>query len=282
MNEIAVIEKNLAICNQLLTLPHYKKIGAEGILSVLMVADALGVDKRLALNGALYMAKSGCIEMKAATMAMLIRKKGHLVTKDEKSTNKICILHGKRADNGNEWTSSYSVEDAVQAGLLGNYDNAWKKYTQDMLYNRALSRLARQLFSDVIGNCYVEGEISQAPGLNEKVKREPKEEALIETIEEIESLDEKIPVIEKCKYVSMAEDFWVLIKDKNPSVSSTYPSEFVPYMQYLQQFMPNVDIRTQFDKWSGMYDKLMLGMSKWYEKEGKYGYAQAQDMQDSV
>ena len=171
IDEVAIIEKNVAICTQLLKLPHYQKMGAEGLLAVLMVADGLGIDKRLALNGALYMARSGCIEMKAATMSMLIRKAGHSVTKDEKSDNKICILHGKRADNGDEWTASFSVEDAKNAGLMNGSDNAWKKYTSDMLFNRALSRLARQLFPDVIGNCYVDGEISEAPKLDEQVNR---------------------------------------------------------------------------------------------------------------
>jgi hypothetical protein len=282
-DELAVIEKNLAICNQLLTLPHYKKIGAEGILSVLMVADALGVDKRLALNGALYMAKSGCIEMKAATMAMLIRKKGHLVTKDERSNNQICILHGKRADNGNEWTCSYSVEDATQAGLLGNYENAWKKYTQDMLYNRALSRLARQLFSDVIGNCYVEGEISQAPGLAEKVTRRGKEEeSLIETIEEFESLDEKVPQGKPMsKYDIMTLELWELMRNKKTELPSNPPLEMPFYMEYLQNFMKNTDIRTLFNDWSSMYSRFVIGMDKWYQAEGQYIYASHLDPKEA-
>jgi hypothetical protein len=36
------------------------------------------------------------------------------------------------------------------------------KYPEDMLYNRALSRLARRLFADVIGTSYIEGEIREA------------------------------------------------------------------------------------------------------------------------
>lgn len=37
----------------------------------------------------------------------------------------------------------------------------WAKYPEDMIYARALSRLARRLFADVIGTAYVEGEIRE-------------------------------------------------------------------------------------------------------------------------
>ena len=68
----------------------------------------------------------------------------------------ICILHGKRADNGDTWTEYFSIDDAKKAGL---YRGQWLKYPKDMLFARALSRLARQLFPDVIKGCYVQGEI---------------------------------------------------------------------------------------------------------------------------
>ncbi len=261
--ELAVIEKNMAICNQLLTLPHYKKLGAEGLLAILMVADALGVDKRLALNGGLYLAKSGCIEMRAATMALLIRKNGHSVVKDPKSDNKICILHGKRADNGDTWIASFSVQEAINAGLINNYDNAWKKYPADMLYNRALSRLARQLFPDVIGNCYVEGEISQAPKLDEKVNRN-----VTVNFEEAETIEEPTS-----KFDEMAQDLWLMFLEKNPGIASTYPPEMPAYLEYVQNFMKNTDIRKHFEEWSKIYDRFLKGMAKWYEMEGQYSQA---------
>jgi len=70
----------------------------------------------------------------------------------------MCILHGKRADNGDTWTESFSIQEAKSAGLY-RQGGPWSKFPKDMLFARALSRLARQLFPDVIKGVYVEGEI---------------------------------------------------------------------------------------------------------------------------
>lgn len=144
------------LCAMLMKTPHYAKMGAEGVFAVVEAAKSLNVDPRLALGGGLYYVK-GKVEMSARMMNALIRAQKHSVTRDKKSDETICILHGKRADNGDTWTESFSMQDATRAGLLGS--NVWKTYPKDMLFARALSRLARQLFPDIIGNCYVEGEI---------------------------------------------------------------------------------------------------------------------------
>jgi hypothetical protein len=70
-------------------------------------------------------------------------------------------LIGKRTDTGETQTASFSIEEAQRAGLI-KQGGGWTKFPKDMCFARALSRLARQLFSDVIGMGYVEGEISQA------------------------------------------------------------------------------------------------------------------------
>jgi hypothetical protein len=153
MTELANTQQ---LCNMLMKTPHYAKMGPEGIFAVVETAKSLGVDPRQALGGGLYYVK-GKVEMSSRMMNALIRSKKHSVTRDKKSDEKICILHGKRSDTGDTWTESFSMEDAARAGLLGN--PVWKNYPKDMLFARALSRLARQLFPDIIGNCYVEGEI---------------------------------------------------------------------------------------------------------------------------
>ena len=91
-------------------------------------------------------------------MNQLIRAAGHSIKKDPKSDESICILHGKRGDNGDDWMASFSMAEAKRACLV-TPSNVWSKYPSDMLFARALSRLARQLFPDVIKGCYTEGEI---------------------------------------------------------------------------------------------------------------------------
>jgi hypothetical protein len=55
---------------------------------------------------------------------------------------------------------------AQKAGLIKE-KGGWKRTPEDMLYARCVSRLARQLFSDVIGIGYIEGEISDSRASNE-------------------------------------------------------------------------------------------------------------------
>ena len=93
-------------------------------------------------------------------MRSLIRREGH--TLDIESEKTFCRIHGKRADTGEEATTSFDLDDAVQAGLCQIKDGKpfarskegkklpWETYTRDMLLARATGRIGRLLFSDVI------------------------------------------------------------------------------------------------------------------------------------
>ena len=136
----------------------YAGVGQQAkIFMVLLAARELGVSPMLALNGGIWNI-SGKIEISARLMNGLIRRAGHSI-KIIISNDTHCTLLGTRTD-GDGFECSFNMEDAIKAGLSGG--NVWKKYPADMLYNRCMSRLARRLFSDVIGNSYVEGEIREA------------------------------------------------------------------------------------------------------------------------
>lgn len=155
---IEEIQNTQKMCQMLMKTPHYQKIGAEGIFAIVEKAKSIGVSPLEALNGGMYYVK-GKVELSAALMNQLIRSAGHSITKDKRSNDQVCILHGKRADNSDTWVEGFSLDEAKQAGI---YTSTWLKYPRDMLFARALSRLARQLFPDVIKGCYVQGEISAA------------------------------------------------------------------------------------------------------------------------
>lgn len=161
-NMLKDLENTQKMCQLLMQTPHYQKIGQTGIFAIVEKARSVGVNPIDALNGGMYFVQ-GKVEMTAALMNHLIRARGHSITKDKRSDDTICILHGKRADNKDTWVESFSIDDAQKAGI---YRNQWLKYPKDMLFARALSRLARQLFPDVIKGCYVENEISEAPQLS--------------------------------------------------------------------------------------------------------------------
>lgn len=141
----------------------YKGIGDEsGIMMIMLAARELGIPSMQALNGGLNIIQ-GKVEISARMMNALIRKAGHQLTLKE-CTENLCTIEGKRCDTGETQTATFSVAEAQKAGLV-KAGGGWQKFPKDMCYARALSRLARQLFSDVIGIGYVEGEIKPSDGL---------------------------------------------------------------------------------------------------------------------
>jgi hypothetical protein len=156
----------------------YRGIGEQaGMMMIMLASRELGIPPMQALNGGLNIIQ-GKVEISARMMNALIRKAGHSIVVKE-STDKNCILEGKRSDNGDTATASFSIEDAKQAGLIKT-GGGWTKFPKDMCFARALSRLARQLFSDVIGIGYVEGEIS-----NSYEEKQPKQETQNVEYEEV-------------------------------------------------------------------------------------------------
>lgn len=170
----------------------YKGIGEKaGVMMIMLAARELGIPPMQSLNGGLNII-NGKVEISARMMNALIRKAGHkLITKE--STELSCTIEGIRGDTGERQESSFTFAEAQKAGLV-KQGGGWTKFPKDMCYARALSRLARQLFSDVIGIGYVEGEIS---GVNEKPPQmeDVTEEVQIEN--EQESIDRFLELFEK-------------------------------------------------------------------------------------
>ena len=135
----------------------YKGIGEKaGVMMVMLAARELGIPPMQALNGGINIIQ-GKAEISARMMSALIRKAGHKIMLKE-NTETSCTLVGTRCDTGEVQAASYTFAEAQKAGLV-KQGGGWIKNPKDMVFARALSRLARQLFSDVIGIGYVEGEI---------------------------------------------------------------------------------------------------------------------------
>jgi hypothetical protein len=137
----------------------YTGVGGQAkLFMVLLSARELGISPLAALNGGIWNIQ-GKVELSARLMNSMIRRAGHKMKIH--STGVECVITGIRSDTGEQHTEIFNWEMAVKAGLAGG--NVWKKYPEDMLYNRCMSRLARRLFPDVIGTAYVEGEIRDTP-----------------------------------------------------------------------------------------------------------------------
>jgi len=163
--QLIELDKIQDTCKKLLATKHYQSLGEAGIHGIIARAKGLGIHPFEALNGMFYNV-NGKIGMSTETMAALVRKRGHSISKDPKSTNECVILHGRRADSGDTWTCTFSKEDAQKAGLWDG--PTWKKYPGVMLYNRCMSMLFRQLFPDLsMGAGYVEDELKEIAKVDE-------------------------------------------------------------------------------------------------------------------
>lgn len=163
------VDQTMSLVQKLMRTPHYAKLTEMGIFAIVQKAKSVGIDVLDALNGSMYFV-NGKVELSSQAMNGLIRSKGHSIYKDKSSTPTCCVLVGKRADTGDTMMASFSMADADRAGLR---TPVWSKYPEDMLFSRALSRLARQLFPDVIKGCYVQGEIQEDWMSRETPRREP-------------------------------------------------------------------------------------------------------------
>lgn len=84
----------------------------------------------------------------AELLCALVRKEGHSITAVELTDTK-AVVKGKRANNDDEHTVTWTMDDAKRAGLANK--NNWKNYPRAMLWARAVSELCRILFPDCTG-----------------------------------------------------------------------------------------------------------------------------------
>jgi len=98
----------------------------------------------------------GTASLRPEAMLGLVRQAGHsvMITSGEG----IATAVGKRCDSGDEHTATFTLDDAKDAGLAEKKN--WRQYQEAMLQWRAVSKLCRALFSDmVLGAGYVPEEI---------------------------------------------------------------------------------------------------------------------------
>jgi hypothetical protein len=158
--------------------PYWTKLGGEaGILSIMLLAREIGISPMNAISG-MFSVIQGKVEISGKGMAYLIRKNGHKL-KLKLLTKEKCTLEGTRKDTDEIMEASFTLQEARDAGLIKT-GGAWVKCPEDMLYWRAMSRLARRLFTDCIGGCYVEGE------LQETIEKKPMEKVDPANLEEVE------------------------------------------------------------------------------------------------
>lgn len=124
------------------------------ILACVATGRALGIADMSALRSIHII--DGKATFSAELMVQLVRRAGHSIIGEV--TDGAATVTGKRADNGDEMKSTWTLAMAERAGLL-NKSN-WKKYPEAMLWARAASQLCRMLFADCFaGATYTDEEL---------------------------------------------------------------------------------------------------------------------------
>lgn len=242
--QLEEFDKIQEICRKLMQTKHYQALGESGIHAIMARAKALGIHPFEALNGSFYVVQ-GRVGMSTEMMAALVRQRGHSITKDPRSNGEVCILHGKRADNGDTWTCTFGRADAESAGLWNSA--TWRKYPQVMLYNRCMSMLFRQLFPDLsLGAGYVEDELREITKTGEY---SPSEKFLDEAKCEIVEPLIKYPTKDQISILKMVlnkcpKEFVEKEKEnfKYESFEKMPLNEFEAFLQRSKDAMPAVEV----------------------------------------
>lgn len=166
-----------------------KDYNIETVAMLVMYAHELGVSPAQALiNG--FDIIQGKISMKPALMSNMIRRAGHSLQILKWEADE-CIIKGKRSDNGDEMTISFSMEDAKRAGW--SEKAVYKQNPKNMLYARCMGNLGRMLFGDVIGNPYAEDEIFETPKQEPRLMTRPEQtvEATADVVVDVPKIEQK-------------------------------------------------------------------------------------------
>ena len=166
----------------------YRRKGAD-IVAAGLAGRAYGWDVMTSMRQ--FHVIEGTASLRPESMLGLVRQAGHSVTVEVRPEG--AVAHGTRADTGDEHSASFTMDDAGAAGLADKRN--WKQYRDAMLTWRAVAKLCRVLFPDVVlGAGYVpeelgadvtaEGELVEAEVVGDVV---PSRTAVAEVVEALSS-----------------------------------------------------------------------------------------------
>lgn len=122
--------------------PKSMRNNVGAVLACVARGRAMGIPDMVALNGIAII--EGKATLSAELMCAIVRAHGHSITGDVGADS--ATVKGRRRDNGDEMTATFTLEMAKTAGLDGKAN--WKHHPDDMLWARAVSKLCRRLFAD--------------------------------------------------------------------------------------------------------------------------------------
>ncbi len=188
--QLAIAESDIQVLENLMpTMPDHIETLADAV-ATMIVARELGLAPLSSFPD--LMVINGAVGMTSKLMLALVLKAGHktvVVT----MTDKLAAIEGFRRYDG-EWESvgvfEFTEDDAIQANLMPK--DTYQLYPSDMLMNKAVARMVRFGFPDVIRG-YVPDEMEDITGVEfPHVVHLGPTEAVMDAVEVAEALDGEI------------------------------------------------------------------------------------------
>ena len=160
--QLAVAESDIKVLENLMpTMPDHIKTLQDAV-ATMIVARELGLAPLSSFPDLMII--TGTVGLTSKLMLALVLRAGHKTTVLEMTDEK-AIIEGFRKFDG-EWESvgkfEFTEDDAIQANLMPK--ETYQLYPSDMLMNKAVARMVRFGFPDVIRG-YVPDEMEDITGL---------------------------------------------------------------------------------------------------------------------
>ena len=160
--QLAIAESDITVLENLMpTMPDHIQTLPDAV-ATMIVARELGLAPLSSFPD--LMVINGSVGMTSKLMLALVHKAGHK-TKVIEMTDKKAVIEGSRKYDG-EWESvglfEFTEDDAIQANLMPK--DTYQLYPADMLMNKAVARMVRFGFPDVIRG-YIPDEMEEITGV---------------------------------------------------------------------------------------------------------------------
>jgi hypothetical protein len=133
-----------------------------GVMAAILKGRSLGLDEVTSLGSITVV--NGRVQIGGALILALVRKHqacAELTYKWEGEGNtRAAIVRARRVEEREATEHRFGMDDAARAGLASK--EAYRTWPDEMLLWRAVSRMGRRQFSDVLAGVYVAGEVVEA------------------------------------------------------------------------------------------------------------------------
>lgn len=128
----------------------------EKAIAIMMAGRELGIEPMRSIRELHVI--DGKVGISAKLMSSLVYERLPTATLKITETNDAsCTVIAGRPGDDKPASFTFTIDDAKRAGLLEK--DVWKKWTRDMLRNRAISEACRAVFPDVVGGAYTPEEL---------------------------------------------------------------------------------------------------------------------------